>query len=235
MSFRPALLALLVMAAGPVPLPGVGGGADPRVAVDGAAAPWSALLRLQIPGVSVCTAVLLAPRLALTAAHCIYGRRLGHFAPAGSVHLLSGYRAGGFAAHVVASSVRIAAGYDPARPDATRAWDAALLVLAAPLAATPLPLAEGLPAPGAAAMLGGYNQDRVETIFADRDCHVVASEAGGVLHDCTATRGTSGAPLLLRAADGGWRIGGIETGAWMGRAGGLAVAVPVLRALLAAD
>ena len=40
-------------------------------------------------------------------------------------------------------------------------------------------------------------------------------------HDCTATRGTSGAPLLLRGADGGWRVGGIETGAWIGHAGGL--------------
>ncbi len=229
------LTATLPTAAAPNPLlPGVGA-QDQRVEVDGNSRPWSALVRLQIPGVSRCTAVLVAPHLALTAAHCLYSRRLGRFAPAASVHLLSHYASGDFTAHSVAASFRIAAGYDPARAQTPQPDDAALLRLATPMQADTLALAEAEPPAGTAAMLGGYSQDRSEIISADRACHV-ASVLGqaGLRHDCTATRGTSGAPMLVQDRDGTWRIVGIAVGAASGRNGGLAVGLAVLRSLLAA-
>lgn len=223
-------LALLALAAAS-PLPGIGD-SDSRHLVDARAAPWTALARLQVPGVDRCTAVAVAPGLVLTAAHCLWNRLVNRFVPPDTVHVLAGYDAGRFVSHVIATGYRVAPGYDPLRPDATRGADVALVWLALPLTGTtPLNLA-ATPAPGTAAMLGGYNQDRNEVIEADTNCHVTASGIGILTHDCAATHGTSGAPLLVRGFDGAWRIAGIQTGAFVDRIGGVAVAAATLQALL---
>jgi protease YdgD len=210
------------------PLPGLGE-ADGRVRVDGATAPWTAVARLQVPGVSRCTAVLVGPRTALTAAHCLWERRLGHFAPPDSVHVLARYTAGSFSAHTIAAAYRISAGFDPLRPDADRAADVAVVTLTETLGDDVLPLATAAPLPGTTAMLGGYNQDRAEVIDADTACHIVSAGPTLLVHDCAGTRGTSGGPLLVRGADGAWRVAGLQVGAFAGRSGGVAVAASVLQ------
>lgn len=195
------------------------------------------MARLQIPGAARCTAFLVAPRVALTAAHCLYLRRAGHFAPAGSVHVLAGYSAGRFTRAAVATGYRLLPGYDPrARPEDFGADAAAVTLdraLAEPGAVLAL-TADG----GPAAMLGGYNQDRAEVIEADRRCRVLGRtrDAAGralLLHDCAATRGTSGAPLLV-AGPGGWAVAGLQVAAAAGRAEGVAVPAATLRRLLTA-
>lgn len=232
------LVALLVGAAG---LPGVGA-RDPRVVVNPADRPWRAVARLQIPGSGRCTAFLVAPRTALTAAHCLYLRRAGHFAPAEAVHVLTGYASGRFARHAVAVRYRVAPGYDPRRRPPTFGADVAVLTLdrdmAKPGDVLAL-LAAGAMALPRAAMLGGYNQDRAEVIEADRHCLVqgLVRDAGGravLRHDCAATRGTSGAPLLVRG-DGTqpWRVAGLQVAAAPDRARGIAVPAASLRAVLA--
>ncbi len=225
------LLALSLLLVGAAPLPGVGPDAA-RHGVDINAPPWSALARLQIPGVSRCTAVLVAPRTALTAAHCLWERRLGHWTPAASIHLLSRYAAGGFAAHALAAKYRIGPGFDPLAASPNRAADIAVVTLAAPLGGTPLALAAAPPAPGTPAMLGGYNQDRAEVIDADTACHITGRGPGLLLHDCAGTRGTSGGPLLTRDASGTWRLAGLQVAAFGGRSGGVAVAASVLQDML---
>jgi protease YdgD len=227
-------MALLLGGAG---LPGLGAH-DPRQRQDPAAWPWPAVARLQIPGAARCTAFLVAPRVALTAAHCLYIRRAGHFAPAGSVHVLAGYSAGRFTRHAIATSYRLLPGYDPRQRPEDFGVDAAVVTLDRPLAAqgAVLPLATGTGP--AAAMLGGYNQDRAEVIEADPQCRVLgrAADAAGrpvLRHDCAATRGTSGAPLLVRAANGAWAVAGLQVAAAAGRAVGIAVPAATLRKLLA--
>jgi protease YdgD len=216
-------------------LPGMGG-ADPRVRVDPAQPPWTAVARLQIPGVSRCTAVVVAPRLAVTAAHCLYSRRAGHWMPAGSVHVLIGYAAGGFKAHLLAQRYRIAPGYQLSDPDGTRGADVALVSLAEP-AADVMALAISSPPAGTAAGLAGYNQDRAEVLEVDAHCAVAGvlrDRHGGELlaHDCAATRGTSGGPLLVRDADGREVLAGVQVGARDTGVGGVAVPVETVRELL---
>lgn len=230
-------MAFLLGGAGLPALPGLGGH-DPRVRQDPAAWPWRAVARLQIPGAARCTAFLVAPRVVLTAAHCLYVRRAGHFAPAESVHVLTGYSAGRFARHAVATRYRLAPGYDPRHLPPDFGADVAVVTLDRDMAAPGevLRLAEsGAPA---AAMLGGYNQDRAEVIEADPACRVVgrAVDAAGralLRHDCAATHGTSGAPLLVRDRTGAWTVAGLQVASTKGRASGLAVPAATLREVLA--
>jgi protease YdgD len=231
------LLALLPSLAAAQHLPGLGD-IDPRVAADMGRPPWSSIVRLQIPGVSVCTAFMVSPTRALTAAHCLYGARLGHFAPAPSIHLLSGYSDGAFAQHVVAQSYGVAQGYDPREPDETRGADAALIILAAPLSGIAgLALAEALPPDGASLTLAGFSQDRAQRLQIDPSCQalgLVADSGGRTLlrHSCAGTRGTSGGPLLVQSGDGIWRVAGLQSGANAKQIGGIAVAAETLGRLL---
>ena len=80
------VLGLLALAGAAPSLPGVGV-TDDRVTVDAAVAPWRSLERLQIPGENRCTAVLIGPRTALTAAHCLWAWRTHRFVAAGGFSL----------------------------------------------------------------------------------------------------------------------------------------------------
>ena len=211
---------------------------DPRIAVSPSLPPWNAVVRVQVPGVSVCTGFLVTPRIALTAAHCLYSSRLGHFVPAGSIHLLSVYTSGGFSRHDVAHSYRVAPGYDPRAPDATRGSDAAALVLGEDLiAAPPLVIAAIIPMNETILALAGYSQDRAQRLQIDPDCRalgLVVDYSGAPLlrHSCAGTKGTSGGPILHQDENGGWRVVGLQSGARPNERGGVAVTSAALRLLL---
>ena len=225
---------MLVSGAG---LPSVGGN-DRRMMVDPGTMPWAALARLQVPGASRCTAFLVDPKTAITAAHCLYSRRLGHFVPAGSVHVLVGYDRGSFTRHAVAASFTTAAGYDPATGPTAGVLDLAVVRLAQPVAAADrtLSLVDGTLLPGTPLMLGGYGQDRAEAILAAAACTVQGYAGAGttamLAHDCEGTRGTSGAPVLARDAAGAWRVAGVQVAGRMSGAGGSAVPAAAIRPLL---
>ena len=200
--------------------------------------PWAALARLQVPGVSRCTAFLVEARMAVTAAHCLYSRRLGHFVPPEAVHLLLGYDKGAFAWHATALSYAVAPGYDTAAGATNGALDVAVVRLPESLrtGGGTLLLVEGTLAPGTPLMLGGYSQDRAEAVLADTACAVRGyagnMSAAVLVHDCEGTRGTSGAPLLARDGAGTWRVAGVQATGQAGRAGGGAVPASAIRDLL---
>ena len=195
-------------------------------------------MRLQVPGAVRCTAFLVDPQIAVTAAHCLYSQRLGHFVPAGSVHLLLGYDHGGFVKHQVAEAYAVASGYDPAAGPAAGARDVAVLRLPQPMASASrtLPLVDAPLPPGTPLMLGGYGQDRAEAVLADEACTLqsyAGRDAAAVLvHDCEGTHGTSGAPVLVRDAAGVWRVAGVQSTGRKDGAGGTAIPVEALRPLL---
>ena len=198
--------------------------------------PWSAVGRLQLPGLARCTAVMVAPHWAVTAAHCLGVTRLGHVAPPSAVHLLMGYADGRFARHIVSDAVHVDldAATDPA---AHRGRDFALLHFAEAANDVLTPHDAAL-VPGAALQLGGYGQDRAERLAIDPACTMRGYQADGdrnplLSHDCNGTRGTSGGAVISRI-DGAWRLVGVAVAGNVAGAGGVAVpATTVARALAA--
>ncbi|HEV2099622.1 MAG TPA: trypsin-like peptidase domain-containing protein [Stellaceae bacterium] len=222
------VLALLASAMGA--LHAAAGGLDRQVPVDPDAVPWRAVGKLQAVSVNfreTCTAALVGPALALSAAHCLVNPRTGRFFPSSAVHFLIGYSGERYAWHAVGRSVRIGTGYDPARPKETIGSDWALIALDKALGAADrvLPiLRDPLPA-GASVVLGGYQRDHPLVMIADTHCHILghAVDADGkalLRHSCAGLQGMSGAPLLIDVG-GAWYIAAVAV-AEAPRAGNLA-------------
>jgi len=202
--------------------------AERRVPVDQNAPPWNAIVKVQTNIGSRCTGVLVAPATVLTAAHCLYNPRTRTLLEAVSLHVLLGYERGAYRWHRLVARYVVGRGFEGGKGPQTADWARFQLTEPIPDAVAPLPLAEAQPAPGTAVSLAGYNQDRAQLLIADLSCHVIrafGNPDGGklIVHDCAATRGTSGAPLLVRQGSG-WAALGINIAA--GRETNLALAVP---------
>ncbi|WP_247894188.1 trypsin-like serine peptidase [Azospirillum sp. B510] len=196
-------------------LPGVGPG-DRRTPVEADADPWRSIVRVQTNLAGRCTGALVGRRTVVTAGHCLFNPRTRRFLPASSLHVLFGYDRGAFTRHVTVARVATDPAYDPAAATPVAAADWAVLTLSepAPESVPALPVGTEPPRAGSPVMLGGYSQDRAQILMADRDCHVLGESAGLLVHDCDATRGTSGGPLLARAATGaGWAVAGVGVAA----------------------
>jgi hypothetical protein len=90
-----------------------------------------------------------------------------------------------------------------------------------------LPMTGETPEVGSTVMLGSYQQDHPLVLMADTACRIVGHlpDAGGrslVRHNCTGTRGVSGAPLLIEKG-GKWQVAGVDVAAETGIVGGEAV------------
>jgi protease YdgD len=214
-----AALLLAISAAGGAELPlraGIGA-IDRRVAVDTKTPPWDALAKVQTTIGTRCTGTLVAPAVVLTAAHCLYNRLTRTMLRAQSVHVLFGYDRGSYRWHRLVARYTVGPGYDGKRRGLQRAdWARLELDSAIPPAVAPLPVTTRVPPASATIALAGYNQDRAQILMADTQCHVIGvaivDGQSFIAHNCDATRGTSGGPLLERHGDA-WSVFGINLGA----------------------
>lgn len=215
------LLGLIVMAATPVRAQlNVVRPPNPFVAVSDY--PWSGIAKLNNSAYGSCSAVLVSPRLALTAAHCLVFRRTGKYLPAQALHLVFGYDRGAFKDNLHVAAFYVPPGYDPQRPQETLADDWALLLIDGTPHARPLPIAQGVDSGTRLQfMTAGYSRLIPHRMTADRRCHLVGrTRSHAILFDsCHAPEGFSGGPVLIEnAGDHSFAVAGIHVAkeSWQG-------------------
>ncbi len=219
-------------------LPGIGEH-DHRVAVESDAPPWSAIGRVNRRVGGFCTGTVIGPRKALTVAHCLWSRRTKGWLPHQSLHFVAGYRRGHYLADADVTSYTVSPDYDPfAAPTALAnlGSDWAVLSLDRDVGSIAgiLPLVARDQSRGPSLVAGtklihaGYSQDKAHILTKHEGCTVLAAVNIHLFrHDCDATRGDSGSPLLLKEG-GRYRLLAIHVASTTrdGRSVGLALLVP---------
>lgn len=163
---------------------------------------WEAVGRLDVGG-GFCTAVLIAPDLLLTAAHCLFDRDSKQPRDLSRMSFRAGLRDGRSIAEVRIARGAAHADYDP-QGRGTRAeqirHDAALLQLVRPIpaqTAAPFALHSGRMT-GERVSVVSYAKGRADVPSWQKDCGVLGQSQGLFAMDCDVTFGSSGAPVFMK-------------------------------------
>ncbi|MFO1091529.1 MAG: trypsin-like serine protease [Hyphomicrobiales bacterium] len=202
-------------------------GEDDRIPADVAQPPWQAVGQINVAGHrfrSICTGTLIAPRVVVTAAHCLVTPWDRKPVPAHDVHFVAGVNREASTGHSVAACIRFgpgaleaSAGFNPnldvqKAPLAAAVGDIAIIVLKDNLAVEPVPPSPaGIDREGLKLAHGAYPADRRYQLMADDGCSLLGTDSGLWLTACDTYPASSGGPLFVRQ-NGGWTIAAVMVG-----------------------
>jgi len=155
------------------------------------------------PGTAICSGVLVAPDLVLTAAHCVG-------ADPSQIRFAAGLSEGQARAWAQGSAV-LSLPLNPRQRASTDAiaalaYDLAVVRLATPLTDV-MPLSLTSFDPTAEMLLQGYRRDRPDRVHLDASCLGTEIIEGVLALSCPVVSGLSGAPLLIRMEHSPeWRV-----------------------------
>lgn len=188
--------------------PALGQGVVPRQIGPDEAALWTGVGSLRVAGRHSCTAVLISPTEALTAAHCVVDHQSGKRVVPALYRLVLGQRADGFAAVRGVRATAYLPGFvnnQTAIGLEILATDLALLALDSPVSAaeaTPVPLQDWPDPLSALVDIVGYERGGSLNATIREACRAIDTGSGVTTLGCDAIVGISGAPVLLRLGAG---------------------------------